>query len=46
MTSERYQQVGKMYRDALEIDAEQWPAYLEKACAQEARKPELNLQSH
>lgn len=33
MTPERYQQVGQVYRAALEIDSDQRPAYLAKACA-------------
>ena len=33
MTSERYQQVGNIYRSALEIETDKRPAYLAKACA-------------
>ncbi|MDQ3010132.1 MAG: serine/threonine protein kinase, partial [Acidobacteriota bacterium] len=33
MTPERYQEVGRLYRAALELDASQRPRYLSEACA-------------
>ena len=36
MTSERWQQVKQLFHDALEVEEGQRPAFLERACAQDA----------
>ncbi len=49
MTPERYRQIGEVYHAALEVDAEERAAFLERACAGDAalrREVESLIVSH